>query len=91
MISTSSVRPVGFSKGWAELALKKPPPLLPISLIHSWDATGPSEMVWTAPWSVVTTAVGFHVWGTPCHTRKSAPTTEIGSRMYSTPRVRSTQ
>src|SRR5207253_11509202 len=32
---------VGFSKGWALLALKNPPPLVPNSLITSWDATGP--------------------------------------------------
>ena len=44
-----------------------------------------------APWSVVTVWVGFQVWGTPCQTRTSAPTIEIGSRMYRTPRVRSTQ
>ena len=36
---------VGFSKGWAELALKKPPPLVPNSLIASWEATGPMGMV----------------------------------------------
>jgi K+-transporting ATPase ATPase A chain len=32
---------VGFSNGWAELALKKPPPLVPSSLIASCEATGP--------------------------------------------------
>ena len=32
---------VGFSNGCAELALKKPPPLLPSSLMASWLATGP--------------------------------------------------
>ena len=35
-----------FSNGWAELALKKPPPLLPSSLMTSCDATGPPTMVW---------------------------------------------
>src|SRR6202008_1069880 len=34
-------RGVGFSKGCALLALKNPPPLVPNSLITSWDATGP--------------------------------------------------
>ena len=29
---------VGFSKGWAELALKKPPPLVPSILMASCDA-----------------------------------------------------
>ena len=44
----------GFSNGWAELALKKPPPLLPISLMTSCEATGPPTMVWCPPDSVVT-------------------------------------
>ena len=54
-ISSQLVSGVGFSNGWAELALKKPPPLLPISLIHSWEAIGPIAIVWVAPWRVVTT------------------------------------
>ena len=45
---------VGFSKGCAELALKKPPPLVPSILMASCDATGPCGMVCTAPSSVVT-------------------------------------
>ena len=32
---------VGFSNGCALLAPKNPPPLVPNSLITSWDATGP--------------------------------------------------
>ena len=32
---------VGFSNGWALLALKKPPPLVPHSLMISCEATGP--------------------------------------------------
>ena len=43
-ISSQLVSGVGFSNGWAELALKKPPPLLPSSLINSCDATGPRAM-----------------------------------------------
>ena len=35
---------VGFSKGCAELALKKPPPLVPSILIASCEATGPIAM-----------------------------------------------
>jgi hypothetical protein len=38
-------------------------------------------MFWVAPWSVVTVWVGFQVCGTPCQTRRRAPTIEIGSRM----------
>ena len=40
-ISSQLVSGVGFSNGWAELALKKPPPLLPSSLMNSCDAIGP--------------------------------------------------
>ena len=35
---------VGFSKGWAELALRKPPPLVPRILIASCEAMGPYAM-----------------------------------------------
>ena len=90
-ISSQFVIGVGFSKGWEEFALKKPPPLLPSSLIHSCEATGPMAMVCWAPWSVVMVRDGSHVWGTPCQTSTSAPMIEIGSRMYRIPRVRSTQ
>ena len=51
------VRGVGFSKGWAELAFMKPPPLVPICLMASWLAMGPKAMVCLAP-SIV---VGVHV------------------------------
>ncbi len=40
-ISTKLLSGVGFSNGCAELALKKPPPLVPSILIASWEATGP--------------------------------------------------
>ena len=40
---------VGFSKGWAELALKKPPPLEPSCLIATCDAAGPTAMTCSAP------------------------------------------
>ena len=35
---------VGFSKGWAELTLKKPPPLVPSCLIAICEAAGPTAM-----------------------------------------------
>jgi hypothetical protein len=38
-------RGVGFSSGWAELTLKKPPPLVPSCLMAIWDAAGPTAMV----------------------------------------------
>ena len=44
---------VGFSKGCAELALKKPPPLVPSILIATCEATGPTAIVCFAPSSVV--------------------------------------
>ena len=53
--SIKSVNALGFSKGCAELALKKPPPLVPISLMISWEATGPWAIVWVAPFRVCTT------------------------------------
>ena len=54
-ISTQFVHVVGFSNGCAELALKKPPPLVPRSLMASWLATGPPVMVCCAPTRVLTT------------------------------------
>ena len=54
-ISRMVVRIVGFSNGWAELALKKPPPLVPNSLIASMKATGPTATVCEPPaivWTV---------------------------------------
>jgi hypothetical protein len=39
---------VGFSYGWAELALKKPPPLVPSILMASCEATGPMARVCVA-------------------------------------------
>src|ERR1700712_366497 len=48
-ISRKSVRPVGFSNGCAELALRIPPPLVPSSLIDSCDATGARAMVDVLP------------------------------------------
>ena len=53
-ISRELVSPVGFSKGAAALALRKPPPLVPRSLIASMAAIGPWAMVWPTPSRVVT-------------------------------------
>ena len=52
-ISRRFVKPVGFSNGWAELALKKPPPFVPSSLIASWLATGPPGSSASRPGRVV--------------------------------------
>ena len=53
------VNGVGFSNGWAELALKKPPPLVPSCLIASCEATGPSASVCLPPSRVVTSRYGL--------------------------------
>jgi potassium-transporting ATPase potassium-binding subunit len=47
------------------LALKKPPPLSPMSLIASWLATGPIEMTCFAPSRVVASTDALRVCGTP--------------------------
>ena len=75
-ISRKFVSPFGFSNGIAELTLKKPPPLVPSSLMISCEATGPHcDSDCTTPWEAST----------------SAPTIEIGSSTYSSARVRSCQ
>ena len=90
-ISSRLVRPVGFSKGWAEFALTMPPPLVPSSLMASWLAIGP-------PVDGLRRALhGGHVdrargglhdaQGDSTMARTSAS----GSRTRVTPRVRSTQ
>src|SRR6201984_2452897 len=45
IICTKFDSAVGFSKGCAALALKKPPPLVPSILIATCEATGPTAMV----------------------------------------------
>ena len=44
----------GFSKGWAALALKKPPPFVPNCLMTSCEATGPMAITCWPPSRVVT-------------------------------------
>ena len=53
-----SVSGVGFSKGWAELALKKPPPLVPRNLMASCEAVGPRAMVCSPPSRVCALDIG---------------------------------
>ena len=71
---------VGFSKGCAELALKKPPPSPLRSLIASCDATGPRAMICVAPSKVVALTEPVRVCGTPCEARNKAPITQIGNK-----------
>ena len=51
--STKLLSGVGFSNGSAELALKKPPPLVPSCLMASWMRIGLCAMTCLAPSSVV--------------------------------------
>ena len=57
-ISSRSARGVGFSNGWAELALKNPPPLVPRSLMASCEATGPPTTDCVPPVRVVLLGAG---------------------------------
>ena len=82
---------VGFSNGCDELALKKPPPLVPSSLITSCDATGPCAITCSAPSTVLTWVYALKFCGTPCHTSTSAPMTLIGKSTHRIARVISTQ
>ncbi len=77
-ISNRLVNGVGFSNGCALLALKKPPPLVPSSLMASCDATGPSASICLAPSSVVTSRYAERFWMTPWVTSTSATTTLTG-------------
>src|SRR5437868_2214781 len=49
-----SLNLVGFSNGWAEFALKNPPPFVATILIASWLATGPPGILCVAPATVCT-------------------------------------
>ena len=79
-ISTKLESHVGFSKGIAELTLKKPPPLVPSILIASWPATGPNEKVWERPVRPVASTVPPSVCRTPCDTSTRPTIAESGIR-----------
>ena len=53
---------VGFSNGWAELALKNPPPLVPSILMASCEAKGPCSITWLAPSRVVAVTGPLKFW-----------------------------
>jgi len=91
MISTMLLSGVGFSNGCAELALNGPPPLVPISLMASWDAMGANGFTAVLPSSPVEAKPGWKDWMTPWVSRTSATRNERGSRMRTTPRTRSDQ
>ena len=90
-ISKRLVMAFGFSNGCAEFALKKPPPLVPSSLIASCDATRPPGIDCAAPVTPVTSVGAARFWMTPPRTRTTAATAAIGRRTRTTTRVRSTQ
>ncbi len=60
-ICSQLVHVVGFSNGWELLALKKPPPLVPSSLMISWLATGPPVMCCVAAGQGVHVGAGGEV------------------------------
>ena len=72
-VSTKLLNGVGFSNGWAELTLKKPPPLVPSCLMRSWLAAGPPGMSCSSAASTVWAAVKpSKFWITPWLTRTTA-------------------
>lgn len=95
-ISKRLVNGVGFSNGWAELALKMPPPFVPTSLMASVEATAPPFHCWAPPmlcplknWP--TSWMPEKFWMTPHATSTIAATNASGSRMRVTPRTMSDQ
>ncbi len=89
MASASSrlLNGVGFSSGWAELTLKKPPPLVPSCLMATCEAAGPTAIVCVVMVvesarkgsSSVTSRDAAMVCTTPCDTSSSDSTTASGS------------
>ena len=82
---------LGFSNGCALLALKKPPPLVPSSLIASCEATGPIASVCVPASSVCTSTGAEKFWITPRPTSATAKAKASGRSTHSVMRVRSTQ
>ena len=75
------VSPVGFSKGWAELMLKNPPPLVPNCLIASMNPTGPTAMVCETPLSMSWMWTGpLNVSTAPWATKTKPVRVAMGSR-----------
>ena len=66
---------VGFSKGWAELALKKPPPLVPSCLIAICEAAGPTAMTCSV-------SVDFFILGWPFSSSTGLPSLSVSGSSY---------
>ena len=90
-ISNRLVNAVGFSNGCAEFAFRYPPPLVPSSLIASWEATSPPGNVCVPPAMVATSNGGLRFWITPETTSTSAARNDSGSSTRRLILVRSTQ
>ena len=100
--SSRFVSGVGFSKGWAEFALKKPPPLVPSCLMAICDAAGPVAIAWVVTAAVLPSAdaaigcsnvaaVGaLQFCTTPCDTNTRAKMNDAGSNIQTVERQRST-
>ncbi len=61
---------VGFSKGCAELTLKKPPPLVPSCLMAICEAAGPTAMTCSV-------SLAFFVFGWPLSSRAGLPSLSV--------------
>ena len=67
---------VGFSKGCAELTLKKPPPLVPSCLMAIWEAAGPTAMTCSV-------SVDFFIFGWPVASSTGLPAVSVSGSSYS--------
>ena len=81
---------LGFSKGWAALALKNPPPLLPRCFMDSRLATGPLGISCVLPSRVVALAGPFKVWITPIGTMMIVRINASGRSTLTIARMKST-
>ena len=82
---------VGLENGCAEFADNVPPPLVPSSLIASWEANGPITLRASVPSSAVHPKPECHDCTTPCVSSNVATIRLSGRRIRTTPRTRSTQ
>ena len=66
---------VGFSNGWAELTLKKPPPFVPSCLMAICEAAGPTAITCSV-------SVDFFVLGWPFSSRAGLPSLSVIGSSY---------
>ena len=88
---------LGFSKGWAELAPKNPPPFVPKCLMGIMAATGPRQICCACAWpcsscpiapcsTVATWAAPRSVMGTPSAMSTTPMMRLAGTNVYATTR-----